>query len=77
MIGLFLCYPRRLVEPGWLAVPAVVLGLWLIARLLDLPPGPPPGISLPATLAMIAISVCTVLQYWLARCDASARSAFG
>lgn len=77
MIGLFLSYPRRLVEPRWLAAPAVILGLWLIADLFELPSGPPVGIHLPVTLAMIAILVCTGLQYWLARGDASARAALG
>lgn len=77
MIGLFLSYPRRLVEPGWLAAPGVILGLWLIAGLLELPPGPPVGIHLPVTLAMIAILACAGLQYWRARADVRARAALG
>jgi len=28
MIGLFMVYPRRLFQPQWLAVPAIVLGTW-------------------------------------------------
>lgn len=77
MIGLFLSYPRRLVKPGWLAVPGLVLGLWLIADLLELPSGPPVGIHLPVTLAMMTILACTGLQYWRARGDATARAALG
>lgn len=77
MIGLFLSYPRRLVRPRWLAVPTLVLGVCLVVGLLELSPGPPIGLHLPVTLAMLTILACAGLQYRRTRGDPSARAALG
>lgn len=67
MIGLFLIYPRRLVPDGWLAVPALVLGGWLLADLIALVDGPATGRHLAIVSAMLAIVVLVVAQAFLAR----------
>ncbi|WP_347264687.1 hypothetical protein [Nitrobacter sp.] len=77
MIGLFLSYPRRLVRPRWLAVPALVLGAWFVVGVLELSSGPPIGLHLPVTLAMLTILACAGLQYRRTRGDPSARAALG
>lgn len=67
MIGLFLLYPRKLAPDGFLAVPAIVLGGWLLADLTALVDGPATGRHLAIVGAMLAIVVLVVVQAFLAR----------
>lgn len=75
MIGLFLVYPRKLVPARWLALPAVVLGGWQGADVLQLASGPAVGFHLPVVLAMLAIAVLAVIQYRAARGNPRDRAA--
>lgn len=67
MIGLFLVYPRRLVSPRWLALPAIVLGVWQIVDILQLADGPGLGFHLAVVLAMLAIVVLVAIQFKVTR----------
>ncbi len=67
MIGLFLVYPRTLVSPRWLALPAIVLGAWQIVDILQLANGPGLGFHLAVVLAMLAIVVLVVFQFRVTR----------
>ncbi|NNU82002.1 histidine kinase [Halovulum dunhuangense] len=74
MIGLFLCYPHRLVGRRALALPAIVLGAWLAVDQLQLVEGPPLGIHLPIVLSMATILVLVGIQYRVTRGDLVART---
>lgn len=83
MIGLFLLYPRRLVAPRWLLVPAAILGIWYLVDalhlfgVLDAVEGPGLGFHLAVVLAMTAILVLVGVQYFATRGDPLARAALG
>ncbi|QLH13097.1 ATP-binding protein [Paracoccus pantotrophus] len=67
MIGLFLVYPRRLVSPRWLALPAIVLGAWQVVDIVQLADGPGLGFHLAVVLAMLAIVVLVAIQFRVTR----------
>ncbi|WP_323038543.1 sensor histidine kinase [Gemmobacter sp.] len=75
MVGLFLCYPARLVAPRWQVLPGVALVLWWGANQMRLLPSPAIGFQLPVVLALIGIAACVVLQFRATRRDPRARAA--
>lgn len=75
VIGLFLVYPQRLVSGLWLTAPALVLGLWQLADLMEWVDGPDAGRHLPILLAMIAIVVLVAIQYRVTRGNPRDRAA--
>ncbi|WP_158541538.1 sensor histidine kinase [Pelagibacterium lacus] len=75
MIGLFLIYPRKLVAPRWLWVPALVLGAWKLVDLLEWVEGPGLGRHLPIVVAMLAIIVLVGLQFRATRGNPRDRAA--
>lgn len=75
MIGLFLSYPRQLVDPRYLALPAVFFGGWLAVDLLELVSGPPIGIHLGVLTALAVIMALVLIQYRVTRGDPLARAA--
>lgn len=75
MVGLFLVYPRKLVADHWLLLPAVVLGAWQMADLLQLADGPAMGIHLGVVAAMLAIVVLVAIQFLTTRGNPRDRAA--
>ncbi len=75
MIGLFLIYPRRLVRNQFLFVPALVLGLWRLADMLEWIDGPALGRHLAILTAMGAIIVLVGLQFRATKGDPRDRAA--
>lgn len=75
MIGVFLGYPRRLVPPALLALPALLFGGWLAAHVMRLPPGPGLGAHLPTLLEMLGIVAAIAAQWWATRRDPVGRAA--
>ena len=75
MIGLFLCYPVRLVGTRWLWMPAAVLLAWWAGNEARLFPDHGTGIQMPIGLAMVAILICVGVQYRATRGDPRARAA--
>lgn len=75
MIGLFLCYPVRLVPSRWQFLPGIALLVWWGANQFRLLPTPALGFQLPVALALAAIAVCVALQYRATRTDPRARAA--
>lgn len=83
MIGLFMLYPRRLVRPCWLLLPAALLTGWYaldalhLCDILHLAEGPGLGFHLPVVLAMATILVLVGVQYFATRGDPISRAALG
>lgn len=75
VIGLFLVYPQRLVSGLWLTAPALVLGLWQTADLMEWVDGPGTGRHMPIVLAMIAIVILVAIQHRVTRGNARDRAA--
>lgn len=75
MIGVFLCYPRRLVPPAVLLVPMGVFGVWLVASVLHLPEGPAQGGHLATAVEMLCIVAAIGAQWWATRRDPVGRAA--
>lgn len=81
MIGLFLLYPRRLVNPRWLLLPAAILGMWYgfdalhLFGILHVIEGPGLGFHLAVVLAMTTILVLVGVQYFATKGDPLARAA--
>lgn len=75
MIGLFLVYPRKLVATGWLWLPAVFFGAWLMVDVLRLADGPGLGLHLGVVLAMLAIVVLVAIQFRATRGNPRDRAA--
>lgn len=75
MIGLFMVYPRRLFRPGWLAVPALVLGAWFVLAQAGAFESPAVGIYLGVIVAVVAIAALVGLQFRATRGDPRDRAA--
>ncbi len=75
MIGLFMVYPRRLFRPLWLAVPAIVLGMWFVLAHGGAIASPAIGIHLGVILALLAILTLVCLQFRATRGDPRDRAA--
>ncbi len=75
MIGLFLVYPRKLVSPRWLALPAVVFGAWQMVDILQLAEGPGLGFHLAVVMALLSIVVLVSIQFRLTRGNPRDRAA--
>jgi two-component system, NarL family, sensor histidine kinase DevS len=74
MIGLFLCYPHRLVSNTLAFVPSVVLGVWIYADIVRLGESAVWTRQLPIILSLTAIAVCVGGQYWRTRNDPRGRA---
>lgn len=75
MIGLFMVYPRPLFRARWLAVPAIVLGVWYGLAHSGAIDRPAIGIHLGVILALLAIVSLVGLQFHATRGDPRDRAA--
>lgn len=75
IIGLFMVYPRRMFQPRWLAVPAIVLGAWFALAHSGLIDSPAVGIHLGVIVALFAIMTLVGLQFRATRGDPRDRAA--
>jgi len=75
LIAMFLCYPKRIVEPrALLAIPALFLP-WLAADLLRLMPDQDWGIRAPVLLMVLIAFGCAVKQWRMTEGDPHSRGA--
>ena len=75
LIGLFLCYPRQIVQPRMLLVAPALLLAWLATDVLRLAPDQDLGMRLPVLLALLCVVLLAVVQWRLTRGDPRARAA--
>ncbi|MEO8684164.1 MAG: ATPase, partial [Devosia sp.] len=76
MIGLFLCYPHRLVRPAWLLVLPAVLVLAMLLDLGEIGLGPS-QLYLWIALETLVILLAIAAQWWSTRASPSDRAALG
>ena len=75
MIGLFLVYPRKLVSPRWLALPAIFFGACLAVDFLQILDGPGLGFHLSVVIAMLSIVILVAIQFRATRGNPRDRAA--
>ncbi|HTN60974.1 MAG TPA: ATP-binding protein, partial [Devosia sp.] len=76
LVGLFLCYPLRLVRPGWLVLLPLLLVIGMVLDLGELGAGPS-QFYLWVALETAAIFIAIGAQWWATRHRPSDRAALG